>query len=189
MLQLPISLDHQLILPSMSVFLVLSLTMPAFLVLSLTLITMSEQFFKSSPMTKLWCLNLIWGDAEKTAADSYHWLRLQWHRDGCCGCWAVGAAVQESLFKWHWCTLPESVEMNLGLNFVGSEYSFDHFLMTCGSISVCDFVNVSQSMHLTPFEWGQRHPPELLMKSASCNAMKPHVELYTAGFPCQPYSH
>ena len=35
---------------------------------------------------------------------------------------------------------------------------------------------------------GQTHPPQLLLEDAAANEQKPHVDLYTCGFPCQPYS-
>ena len=39
-----------------------------------------------------------------------------------------------------------------------------------------------------PRHWGQTHAPQLLLKSASDNMEKPHVDIYTCGFPCQTYS-
>ena len=38
------------------------------------------------------------------------------------------------------------------------------------------------------FGQGQTHPPQLLLEDAAANEQKPHVDLYTCGFPCQPYS-
>ena len=35
---------------------------------------------------------------------------------------------------------------------------------------------------------GQRHAPEVILKDAASNEQKPHMDVYTAGFPCQPYS-
>ena len=36
---------------------------------------------------------------------------------------------------------------------------------------------------------GQRQRPKRILEDAAQNDDKPHVHLYTAGFPCQPFSY
>lgn len=55
--------------------------------------------------------------------------------------------------------------------------------LTWANIDMMIHSNNSGMLH-----WGQLHRPQIILKNASANDKKPHVDLYTAGWPCQPFS-